>query len=137
MKPLLLILTISLLSIAFERATLPVTTPEMETIAYVYGTNHEKQTPPNSFKQDGCTLFPDKLFGSDFSNACFAHDAAYWYGGTEEEKNIADMKLKEEVAHTGTMGLVLQEPFYLGVHYFGDTWLTKLFDANWGFGWNK
>lgn len=27
------------------------------------------------------------------------------------------MKLTEGVAHTGTIGLILQEPIYLGVHY--------------------
>lgn len=39
----------------------------------------------------------------------------------ELKKKKAGMKLTEGVAHTGTMGLILQEPIYLGVHYFGDT----------------
>ena len=137
MKTLYIIIILSLALVGIERMTLPLTSPEMIATAHTYGETNEKQTPPKEFVHDGCTLLPDKLPWNDFTQACFDHDVAYWYGGTKEERNNADKNLKQAVAESGTIGYILQWPIYLLVHLFGDTWLTKLFDANWGFGWNK
>jgi len=137
MKTLYSLLVLSLILIGIERFTLPPTTESMVSSAKEYGDANNKEIPPKTFKQDGCTLFPDKIFSSDFSEACFKHDISYWYGGSEEEKRQADTQLKEAAANAGTTGYLLQWPIYIGVHFFGDTWLTKYFDANWGFGWNE
>lgn len=137
MKYLYILIIACLVGVIIERNTISPTTSEMGATAKNYSVTHNKPIPPKIFKQDGCTLFPDKIFSSDFSKACFDHDVVYWYGGTKEEKEIADQNLKKTVAESGFFGFILQEPIYLGVHAFGDTWLTKFFDANWGFGWNK
>ena len=131
------IVILILIIIGIERMTLPPTSPVMVADAQAYGVTHTKEIPPNSFKQDGCTLFPDSILWSNFSQACLEHDIAYWYGGTEEERKVADQNFKSAVADSGKAGYVLQVPIYLGVRLFSDTWLTKLFDANWGFGWNE
>ena len=137
MKLLYLFIIILLISVIIERNTLPATTNEMVAAAHNYGETHHKTTPPKPFHQDGCTLFPDQIFGSDFREACLNHDIAYWYGGPQKEKDLADQKLKAAIAESGFIGDLLQTPFYFGVHYLGDSWLTKFFDANWGFGWNE
>lgn len=137
MKYFYIITIILLIGVIFERNTLPPTTNEMIQEAQAFGVANNKTIPPKTFKQDGCTLFPDSILGSDFKEACLKHDIVYWYGGTETEKDLADQTLKKEAAETGIIGYLLQVPFYLGVHYFGNTWLTKFFDANWGFGWNE
>jgi hypothetical protein len=137
MKSLYTIIVLALIMIGIERMTLPPTTDEMIATAKEYSDSHEKEIPPKTFKQDGCTLFPDSILGSDFREACLAHDIVYWNGGTKEERKEADHNLKLAVAEAGTTGYIIQKPVYLGVRLFGDTWLTKYFDANWGFGWNE
>ncbi|MEZ4104086.1 MAG: hypothetical protein R3B60_02240 [Candidatus Paceibacterota bacterium] len=137
MKYLPIVIIMTLLLIALERGTLPKTTEEMKAEAIAYGQNLNKTTPPREFKQDGCTLFPDKVFGSDFSEACLKHDIAYWHGGSEEERKKADTELRLNIADSGISGYYLQYFVYYGTQIFGDTWLTRLFEANWGFGWNE
>lgn len=51
----------------------------------------------SSFTSDECSLFPDSsvISNKDWCECCFQHDLAYWRGGTEKEREIADDKLKE------------------------------------------
>lgn len=137
MKYLPVIIIMTLLLIALERGTLPKTTEEMKEDAITYGQDQNKNIPPKEFKQDGCTLFPDKIFGSNFSEACLTHDIAYWHGGSEAERKSADNQLRLDIANSGITGYYIQYFVYYGVRLFGDTWLTRLFEANWGFGWNE
>ncbi len=93
--------------------------------------------PPFPFKSDGCTLFPNQLFHLDFTPACVLHDYAYWQGGEAALRQQADQALRAAVAtETGSLGAPLALSVYAGVRLFGDTWLTKLFDAHWGFGFD-
>ncbi len=123
--------------IAADRANIPETTAEVRALAVRTTLAGGKAIPPGDFVFDGCTLFPERLLGLDLTRACLEHDIAYWAGGTTEERRAADIVFKAAVAEAGRAGTILAPLAYTGVHLFGDTWLTKIFDANWGFGWNN
>lgn len=136
-KPVLILgvlVSILLVTAVIERTTLPETTDAMRYEAEHYGLRHGKETPPKPFVYDGCTFFVDSFITVDMQTACLTHDIAYWYGGTKEERQIADKKLREDVAELGVVGTVLSYPVYLGVRVFGDSWLTRAVNAHWGFG---
>lgn len=130
---IVLILTL----VTAERLTLPKTTSDMITAAELHLSANSKETPSNAFNQDGCSLFIDSFFSHDFSEACLAHDIRYWAGGPAEERKLADIALRRDIAHTGPIGPVLAPIMYMGVRIFGDSFITKAVGANWGYGWNK
>lgn len=133
---IILISTSLALGITFERMHVPIpTTTELRT-AYQYGVWQDKPTPPRSFSFDGCTLFPDQIFNTSFREACLAHDIAYWYGGPDKERHLADHKFRVQVANAGPMGTLLQYPIYWSVRAFGASVLLQPINANWGFGYN-
>lgn len=134
MKYISLMLIICVFVIVTERIFPPETTPDMITEAIAFGTERGKEVPTLPFVHDGCTLFPDKLPGLDLAHACYEHDIAYWHGGSSEERKLADTRLKEAAAAQGMFGQIMQLPVYIGVHLFGDTFLTRMFNAHWGFG---
>lgn len=102
-----------------------------------YVQSHELPLPPNNFTQDGCTLFPNRVPGHDFREACLHHDIAYWAGGPIEDRAAADVALRETISHTGPIGPIIGWFMYAGVRVFGDSLITKLSNANWGYGWNE
>lgn len=134
MKYISLFIAVLLFVCIAERVFLPDTTEQMRTDAIAYGAASGKEAPPQVFRYDGCTLFPDRLPGIDLREGCLEHDYAYYHGGTQAERKEADVRLKEHVASEGIFGQIMQFPVYIGVRVFGDTFLTKLFDAHWGFG---
>ena len=122
--------------IAADRANIPETTAEVRALAVRTSLAAGKTIPPGDFVFDGCTLFPEKLLGLDLTRACLEHDIAYWAGGTVEERKAADLAFKATVAEAGKAGTILAPLTYTGVYLFGNTWLMRIFGANWGFGWN-
>ncbi len=86
------------------------------------------------FTSDGCSLFPDGTIGdrSKWCECCFAHDIAYWRGGTDQERTTADEALRVCVLER-TGDKALAETMYLGVRAGGHpvfpTWYR------WGYGW--
>ena len=90
--------------------------------------NLQAPLPPNEFKSDGCSYWPD----GDWGECCIRHDLIYWQGGSRSERGIADTTLKTCVSDTGhpvAAGLM-----YAGVRVGGVWWLPTSF--RWGFGWN-
>jgi len=86
------------------------------------------------FTTDGCSLFPDgALTGSaDWCACCVAHDLAYWRGGTEAERFVADKELRSCVlAATGDVALA--NNMLAGVRIGGTPHLPTSF--RWGYGW--
>ena len=87
------------------------------------------------FESDGCSLFPDGTAGDrrQWCDCCFAHDIAYWQGGSREERKIADRKLRDCVLER-TGDKALADLMYHGVRAGGDpafpTWYR------WGYGWS-
>lgn len=132
-----LIISVLILMLLIEIYTRPKTTNDMlrQAEEHVLANNLEK--PPLAFTQDGCSLFIDGFFGHDFSEACLSHDIKYWAGGSKEERKLADIALRENIAHTGPLGPVIAPIMYAGVRLFGDSFITRTIDANWGYGWNE
>lgn len=86
------------------------------------------------FTSDGCSLFPDRslISETDWCSCCFEHDVAYWRGGTEEQREVADRELKRCVeAKTGDPALATL--MYQGVRAGGSPYFINWY--RWGYGW--
>lgn len=88
----------------------------------------------SAFRSDGCSLFPDSaLIGSaDWCECCFAHDVAYWKGGTQTEREQADRVLRDCVRKK-TGDSALAEAMYIGVRAGGSPYFYNWY--RWGYGW--
>jgi|AntRauTorckE6833_2_1112554.scaffolds.fasta_scaffold00807_15 hypothetical protein len=131
------IVTIFSFGVVLERMQIPVPTVTELRDAYQYGQTNDKPTPPQPFRFDGCTLFPDQILGTSFRQACLQHDIAYWYGGSAMERLTADQAFKQAIQAEGFVGRLFQQPIYWSVRLFGDTILLRPLNANWGFGYNE
>jgi|CXWL01.1.fsa_nt_gi hypothetical protein len=86
------------------------------------------------FRADGCSFFPDGDAGDPgrWSDCCVNHDAAYWRGGTADERRSADVILRDCVlARTGRQDLA--DRMYRGVRLSGAPRFPSAF--RWGYGW--
>lgn len=101
-----------------------------------YLVEHDLPTPDQPFLRDGCTLWPDKLPGHDFNEACLQHDIAYWAGGSDELHRQTNIEFRYNVAKTGPLGPALGVIMAIGVTYFGDNGVSRVINSHWGFGWN-
>lgn len=83
--------------------------------------------PPNPFKTDGCTWWPESVW----ANCCVEHDIAYWCGGSSSQRSAADKRMQSCVAETGhpKTGLLMR----LGVRLTGSRLLPTPW--RWGYGW--
>lgn len=88
-----------------------------------------------SFKSDGCSLFPDRniITKLDWCECCFEHDISYWQGGTKEDREDADIRLRECVFEK-TGDEKLAELMYRGVRFGGSTYFPNWY--RWGYGWD-
>lgn len=86
------------------------------------------------FTTDGCSLFPDGNFedNSKWIECCIRHDYAYWKGGTEHQRALADSELKQCVANLGEedLSVVMHFGVRLGGQPIFPTWYR------WGYGWS-
>lgn len=116
---------------------IPLETTEADrALATAYLEQHNLPTPPETFRRDGCTLWPDRLIGHDFNNACLHHDIAYWAGGSPEHQRYINQTFREEVSTTGFVGPTFGFIMYYGVTWFGNNGVSRVIDSHWGFGWN-
>ena len=86
------------------------------------------------FTSDGCSLFPDSSLISekDWCSCCFEHDLSYWRGGTDEEREQADLLLQDCVAEktdSETLAVMMHEGVRLGGSPYFYSWYR------WGYGW--
>ena len=86
------------------------------------------------FTSDGCSLFFNGTFEDPelWKECCHKHDLAYWRGGTEEERNQADLAFKECVLKkTGNAELaeIMYQAVLVGGSPYFPTWYR------WGYGW--
>jgi hypothetical protein len=87
------------------------------------------------FASEGCSIFPDGTIKdrTKWCACCFAHDIAYWQGGTGEDRKKADKALRDCVLER-TKDNGLAETMHLGVRAGGHpaflTWYR------WGYGWS-
>lgn len=87
------------------------------------------------FTSDGCSLFVDGNMRDRklWCECCFAHDVAYWQGGSEKDRRTADRALRECVRErTGNkaLGDLMYAGVTVGGHPAFPTWYR------WGYGWN-
>ena len=87
-----------------------------------------------SFYSDGCSLFPDGKMGDRrlWCDCCFAHDVAYWRGGTEAERKESDEALRSCVFEK-TRDPKLAAVMYEGVRFGGSPVFLNWY--RWGYGW--
>ena len=134
---LAIILTVLVIGLILERSVRPQMSAEYLILATQYGIDNNFAAPPRPFHFDGCTLFPDRIGATSFLEACLAHDIAYWYGGSSSQRRHADQVFRQDIRESGSFGRWLQWPMYSAVRIFGNTWILRQFDANWGFGYNQ
>ena len=77
----------------------------------------EPPLPPNEFKSDGCSCWPDY----EWMDCCVEHDAIYWMGGSRDERKKADIALQECVSQKGHP--IIGKVMYYGVRVGGVYWL--------------
>ena len=92
------------------------------------------QTEIADFTSDGCTLFLDGTFENPelWKECCHKHDLAYWRGGSEKEREQADLEFKNCVEKkTGNPQLaeLMYEAVRIGGAPHFPTWYR------WGYGW--
>ncbi len=85
------------------------------------------------FKSDGCSSFPDGTIAQRnlWRDCCIEHDKAYWAGGTEQQRIIADQALKKCVIKVGEPEIA--KLMLAGVRVGGNPYLPTSF--RWGYGW--
>ena len=88
----------------------------------------------SDFTSDGCSLFIDGTFEDPdlWKECCLKHDIAYWQGGTEEEREAADIAFRECVKKK-TGNAELAEVMYQAVRKGGDPYFPTWY--RWGYGW--
>lgn len=81
------------------------------------------------FTTDACSIFPNKIKGIDITDICIEHDMAYWAGGTEEQRLLADKRLRREAnSRVDHLGDVMYWLFrFTGNSKFPTPW-------KWGYG---
>ena len=74
----------------------------------------------HDFTSDGCSLFPNGSIKDRtlWCECCFAHDIAYWRGGTAEERKQAD-KVLQVCVRERTGDKALADLMYNGVRAGG------------------
>ena len=102
-------------------------------IVFVFGCDQALDLRP--FSSDGCSLFPDSsiITKRDWCSCCFEHDLAYWRGGTADERETADLKLKQCVLRK-TRDKSLANAMYEGVRLGGSPYFYNWY--RWGYGWS-
>ena len=89
--------------------------------------------PLVAFSSDGCSQFPNGTQAQPdlWLDCCMAHDAAYWAGGTADQRALADQALQQCVAakQQASVGALM----LMGVRIGGTPFMPTPF--RWGFGW--
>ena len=94
------------------------------------------QNTLHDFTSDGCSWSPDGtvvLQKTEFVPCCVEHDVAYWAGGTHEQQQAADQRLKQCVKEKSNG--FFANLYYGGVRMGGNAFLPTPF--HWGYGWEK
>jgi hypothetical protein len=96
--------------------------------------SNEESMDLADFTSDGCSLFINGTFEDPelWKECCLKHDIAYWKGGTEEQREQADLAFRECVEKkTGdsTLANLMYEAVRVGGEPYFPTWYR------WGYGW--
>ncbi len=86
------------------------------------------------FMSNGCTMFPEGTFSNSkqWEHCCTEHDLFFWAGGTKDERDLADLGLRDCVIETGArrIGRLMyagvragyRSPIRLGKEGWGNAW---------------
>ena len=102
-------------------------------LGLMMGCSSEEGLTP--FTSDGCSLFPDAslINNDDWCACCVEHDVAYWQGGTRQQREAADMELKQCVLKK-TQDEMLANVMHEGVRFGGSPYFYNWY--RWGYGWS-
>ncbi len=100
-------------------------------ILFFAGTANASDLAP--FTTDGCSRFPDGTLSEPdlWLECCTVHDVAYWQGGTDEQRSVADLELRQCVSGLGRPTIALL--MFVGVRIGGTPYVPTSF--RWGYGW--
>ncbi len=129
----LLMVSIILSLIGWDRTYVPENLEELRKQAIAR--SQVKELPPQEFNTDGCSLWPQAIFGISWEEVCVEHDMEYWVGGTEDERLRADLELRDRVNEKFPgMGDIM----FWGIRAGGRS-LSSLvpWPWGWGYGWNN
>ena len=85
------------------------------------------------FTSDYCSQWPEgEYLKSSWADCCFVHDLQYWIGGSEEERKVADLDLKQCVKLSGAD--LNSFVMYIGVRIGG---IPGPASYAWGYGWSS
>lgn len=100
---------------------------------YLFGCKNN-QMDLADFTSDGCSLFADGTFENPelWKECCIRHDIAYWRGGTEKEREKADLVFKSCIEKK-TGNAELAELMYKAVRTGGEPYFPTWY--RWGYGW--
>ena len=89
-----------------------------------------------AFTTDYCTNYPEGTPRSPnlWKNCCLEHDMFFWAGGSREERNSIDLKLRECVAEKA--GVQMANIMYYAVRA-GSLSPVKFPDKKWNNGWRE
>jgi hypothetical protein len=106
----------------------------LSVLSFFYGCKDDKSIELSSFTSDGCSLFIDGTFENPelWKECCLKHDIAYWRGGTEKEREAADIAFKNCVKKK-TGNSKLAEIMYQAVRKGGEPYYPTWY--RWGYGW--
>ena len=106
----------------------------LSVLSFFYGCKDDKSIELSSFTSDGCSLFIDGTFENPelWKECCLKHDIAYWRGGTEKEREAADLAFKNCVKKK-TGNAKLAEIMYQAVRTGGEPYYPTWY--RWGYGW--
>ena len=98
------------------------------------GCSDGQSTNLDDFSSDGCSLFVDGTFENPelWKECCLTHDIAYWKGGTEVDRDQADLAFKacvEKKTGDSTLANLMYEAVRVGGEPYFPTWYR------WGYGW--
>ena len=87
-----------------------------------------------AFSSEGCASFLDRDLNGpgDWCDCCLEHDIAYWRGGSSEQRDQADNRLRECVKQK-TNNEALAEDMYQGVRSGDSPYFFTGY--RWGYGW--
>nr|BDT27679.1 FAD-binding oxidoreductase [Bacteriovorax sp. HI3] len=84
------------------------------------------------FETDGCTMFADGTYSKPglWKHCCTEHDLRYWFGGSENDMDQADLRLRScvEKAAGPKWGYVI----YTGVRAGHHSPIKNKYQWNWG-----
>lgn len=86
------------------------------------------------FRSDGCSRWPEGSGDKPhrWLKCCFQHDIAYWVGGAEKYRKIADKEFKQCLNKVSSS--FMSNIMYTGVRIGGSAAFDT--DYQWGYGWN-